>query len=229
MASMFLGIRQSIATLNDRFWVPGGNPDLQPENGYTGELTIGTARPLWSGRLQVSATGYYSLLNDYVQWIPSGATWSPQNVKQVEIRGVDVNLAYTLRNGKWYGKAEGGVSFNSSIIQASHLDNDASVGKQLIYQPEFKTGGGLTIGFDQWYVAFKHRYVGEVYTIYLSSNNTLDPYHLLDVSVTKTLTVRSLQVTLIAAANNTTNTQYQNISYFPMPGTNYSLTLKLSI
>lgn len=218
-----------IPTLNDRFWIPGGNSDLQPEFGWTGEASIGTIMPLLRGQLLGSVTGYYSLLNDYVQWVPIGVYWVPQNVKQVEIRGIDINAEYSITKGRWYGKVDVGGSYNSSIIQKSHLEGDESVGQQLVYQPRVKWSSGATMGYANWYFKVIHRYVGEVYTLYTSSNNTLVSYHLLDVSLSKAFSLKRLLFTLIAAANNITDTQYQNISYFPMPGINYSLTLKLSI
>ena len=218
-----------IPTLNDRFWVPGGNVNLQPENGWTSEATLGVRLPILSGLLHASVTGYYSVLNDYIQWIPTGAIWSPQNVKQVEINGFDLNLEYVIKRGMWYGKIEGGYSLNHSIIQNSHLPNDESLGKQIVYQPEHKCTSALTAGYRNWFVKMGVRYVGEVYTLYTTANNTLNAYTLLDASLSKSLTVRHMDFTLIAAVNNLTNTSYQNISYFPMPGINYSLTLKFSI
>ena len=52
-----------IPTLNDRFWNPGGNPDLQAESGWSQEATLEYKRELDKNPFSFSLTGYSRRIN----------------------------------------------------------------------------------------------------------------------------------------------------------------------
>ena len=76
-------------TLNDRYWVPGGNPGLRPEQSLSGEFSILRWLP-WTenGILEYSLGGYWNEVDDWILWLPgNGNIWSPENVQHVQARG----------------------------------------------------------------------------------------------------------------------------------------------
>ena len=225
-ATVNAGYVYRLPTLNDRFWVQGGNPNLKAEHGWTGEAALGYDEQRDAFHVSLRAAGYYSRLQDYIQWLPDGAIWLPQNVKVVEITGIDLNASVLYQMGKWHVQAKGAYSLNYAITRASGRKNDESVGEQINYQPRHKATGRAQFGNRTWFIQTTYRYVGEVGTPH--QTRPLPAYHLLDASLGKTFWIKSVQSTISAGVNNMTNAAYQNISYFPMPGTNYSLTLKLS-
>ncbi len=217
-------------TLNQLYWVPGGNINLKPENGYTGEFALYYSAQKNRQNIFVRAALYASALNEYIQWVPgANSIWSPQNVKQVEIYGLDVNATYAIQVKQWYVALRGALSLNHAETVKSEKQNDQSVGNQVLYQPKLKTTSGFTIGFEKWYVNANYRFIGEVQTAYDGSGNSLDPYGVLDLSLSKTIGFKKGETTFIAAFNNITNQAYETVPYFPMPGRNFSITFKINI
>ena len=58
--------------LNDLYWFPGGNPDLKPEDGYSGDLALSFSKrndqAIFSGQI----TGFASIIDNWIVWQPSG-------------------------------------------------------------------------------------------------------------------------------------------------------------
>ena len=53
-----------LPTLNDLYWVPGGNPNIEPESGWSQEVGLSYASNLRRGAVTLSATGYHRFLNN---------------------------------------------------------------------------------------------------------------------------------------------------------------------
>ena len=88
-------------TLNERYWNPGGNPNLRPEIGLGYEagllhrLTLGPRTGL-----QTELTAYRQLVDNWVQWTPGPeGYWRPRNLRQVLTQGLEASSAFTLRRG----------------------------------------------------------------------------------------------------------------------------------
>lgn len=230
--SAFGGYNYRVPSLNDRFWVPGGNPELNPENGWSYEASLIYNKSLGLWGVNFRAALYKSLMNDLIQWLPgTGNIWRPMNVKEVRMQGADVNANVELHLGENFFQLRGGWSFNKSEVLQSHIKNDQSIGQQLIYQPGFKATHQVKYGIKRWSAQVSHRYIGQVNTNYASTNNTLPAYHLLDVGAAYRLAkpLFWMNWSLALNINNITNTYYENIAYFPMPGINMNLTLRASL
>ncbi|QKG54479.1 TonB-dependent receptor [Hymenobacter sp. BRD67] len=60
-------------TLNERYWQPGGNPDLRPESGMGYELGLRhRARLAPALALETELTAFHQLVANWVQWLPLG-------------------------------------------------------------------------------------------------------------------------------------------------------------
>jgi iron complex outermembrane receptor protein len=230
--SAFGGYNYRVPSMNDRFWVPGGNPDLKPENGWSYEVSANYIKALGNFNVNLRAAFYQSLVNDLIQWLPSiGSIWTPENVKQVRMQGADVNVELSYPVGPNFFRLRGGWSFNQSTVLQSHKANDQSVGGQLIYQPEFKATHSLQYSYSRVSAQITHRFVGQVYTNYASLNNTLPAYNLFDVGAAYTFKkpLFWFRWTLALNINNITNAYYENIAYFPMPGINFNFSINIQL
>ncbi len=78
-------------TFNDRFWLPGGNPELKPEVGASFDAGM-----IWlRGGLQVEMTTFIIQLYDQIVWQPTSAGyWSPRNLTQVTNYGLETSVDY---------------------------------------------------------------------------------------------------------------------------------------
>ncbi|MCA1747106.1 MAG: TonB-dependent receptor plug domain-containing protein, partial [Bacteroidales bacterium] len=100
-------------TLNDMYWQPGGNPDLRPEEGYTGEVTV-----LWEAAdekrsVSTSLTGYYSRISDWILWLPGfKGYWEPVNLAEVRSYGLEYQLSAELAAGRTRLRLHGNVALS---------------------------------------------------------------------------------------------------------------------
>ena len=85
-------------SLNDLYWYPGGNPDLLPENGRTGDLAIRFNVESGPFKLDLRTSGYLSKVQNWIQWKPSFYRyWVPENVALVFARGIETHLDMSFR------------------------------------------------------------------------------------------------------------------------------------
>ncbi len=136
-------------TLNERYWRPGGNPDLRPESGWGYEGGARLRQPLGpQASLALEATAFQQLVDDWVQWTPNDrGIWSPRNLRQVRSQGLETTLTYRLRLGLYRLRARAAYSFtHTTKVQGSAADYDP-VGVQLMYVPRNQA----TIVADQQY------------------------------------------------------------------------------
>jgi vitamin B12 transporter len=227
----FGGYNYRIPGMNDRFWNPGGNEDLLPEQGWSYEAALTYEIPLQKWIVVARMAYYESLVDNYILWMPAGngTIWSPHNVRQVELSGVDADLHISWKHLEHIVEFKAGWAYNQSIVKASHNENDNSVGRQLTYQPEHKITGRLLYAYRYWSASLTSVFVGEVSTNYSESGHPLEAYNLFNIGIGYAFNVKKSTLSIQLAANNLTNTYYENIAFYPMPGRNYSLNLKFAL
>ncbi|MFA5642752.1 MAG: TonB-dependent receptor, partial [Bacteroidales bacterium] len=234
-----------LPTLNDLYWLPGGNPNLKPERGYTGDLSfeIKSTNDTTNTSWHTVVTGYLSHINDWIIWRPGEFRyWSATNLKEVFVRGAEFNISASheclgaLDGLKVKTRANWAIThttnqkpMDSSSKSANTTDN--SKGKQLIYIPVHKGNLFLSLNYSGYSLNWHSAYTGERFTT--SSNektrHSLPSYWLHNLSLKKELTFLTKKITALIEVENLFNTQYQAILWRAMPGTNYSFTLRLDI
>ena len=79
-------------SLNDLYFMPGGNPDLKKENGWTYDAGLSFAvgkEGIYS--LSGSANWFESFINDWIIWLPTTkGFFSPDNIKDVHAYGIEM-------------------------------------------------------------------------------------------------------------------------------------------
>lgn len=217
-------------SLNDLYWVPGGNPDLRPESGYTGDFTAEYmyAKGVFDGF--VSGTAYISKIDDWIIWRPSEYQyWTAENIKQVLSRGLEFNARGTVTLNSWKIGVSASYAYTKSTNTDAMQEGDNSVGKQLIYVPLHKGGVLGTVSFKGFYLNYDWSYVSERYTTSSNEDNRhyLPAYSLHNADIGKVLHFckeYSLEVSL--RVNNLFNLDYQAILYRAMPGRHFLGTVK---
>lgn len=217
-------------SLNDLYWVPGGNPMLQAEKGYSSELGLGfDSKDKWFKSFNFKAVGFYSSINDLLIWLPDSvfSYWKPYNMKAVTNKGIELRLHAT----KDLGSLECNLSANYSFTSARTTDgfsmDDASIGKQLIYTPQHNSNARLALSRNQATVSYLIEYVGKRFT---SSDNTrfMEAYDLHHATLSYSFNVFNLKTEAQLQVNNIFNRSYQSIAWQPMPGRNFRLSLKFN-
>ena len=215
-------------TLNDLYFLPGGNPDLRKENGWTYDagITFAVGREgLYS--LTGGATWFDSHIDDWIIWLPTAkGFFSPRNLKKVHAYGVELraDLAVALARD-WKLDLDGTLSWTPSVNEGEPLSPaDQSVGKQLPYVPELSSSLTGRLSWRTWSLLYKWCYYSERYT--MSSNDIsltghLPDYYMSNVTLEKGLAFRWADLSLKLAVNNIFDEEYLSVLSRPMPGINF--------
>ena len=222
-------------TLNDLYWIPGGNPELLPEDGYTGDISFSGDFNFKNIQFKNEFTGFISKIDNWIIWQPaaSGAYfWEANNVKEVLSQGVEYSFSWVYDWKKVRLRSGGNYSFTSTSNVNAVSSVDRSRRKQLIYIPKHK--GNMYVGAAWQKFTFRYdvNFVGKRFT--KSSNiesdyeRVLNPYWLSKISLEKEVEMQNLTFNLKFAVENLFDENYQSILWRPMPGRFYSLSAAIN-
>ena len=214
-------------TLNDLYFLPGGNPDLRSESGFSYEAGLSFAvgkENVYS--LSGSASWYDQHIDDWILWLstPKGF-FSPRNIKQVHAYGVEMQASLAVIPARdWKLTMKGTFSWSPSINEGEPISPaDQSVGKQLPYEPEFSATVTGRLTWRSWGLLYQFCYYSERYT--MSSNDItlsgrLTPYLMNNLSLDKAFALKWADLTLKGTVNNLFNEEYLSVTARPMPRMN---------
>ena len=241
-------------TLNDLYFLPGGNPDLKKESGWTYDAGLSFA---------VGKDGVYSLsgsvnwfdshIKDWIIWLPTTkGFFSPDNIKDVHAYGIEMQGDFDIALSQdWQLGLNGTFSWTPSINEGEpRTPADKSVGKQLPYVPEFSSTvtGRLTwsggrasrrrcsspdSGFvwGDWTLLYKWCFYSKRFT--MSSNDIsltgkLPAYFMSNLTLEKGLSFKVVDLSLKGSINNLFNEEYLSVLSRPMPGINYEIFIGIT-
>ena len=215
-------------TLNDLYFLPGGNPELKQESGWTYDAGLSFAvgkKDVYS--LSGSATWFDSYINDWIIWLPTTkGFFSPDNIKDVHAYGVELQADLNLIFPKdWRLGLNGTFSWTPSINQGEpRSPADQSVGKQLPYIPLLSSTINGRLSWRRWTLSYKWCYYSERFTMSsndLSLTGKLPPYFMSNISLEKLFLFRWADLSLKGTINNLFDEEYLSVLSRPMPGINF--------
>lgn len=217
-------------TLNDLYFLPGGNPDLKPERGWTYDagLSFAVGRE-GSYALSGSATWFDAHISDWIIWLPTTkGFFSPRNLKDVHAYGVELKADLRIAlDREWQLTLGGTCSWTPSINEGEPMtEADRSVGKQLPYVPEYAASLTGQLAWRSWSLRYKWCAYSERYT--MSSNDhtltgRLPAYYMNNVTLEKGFSLRWAELSLKGTVNNLFDEEYLSVLSRPMPGINFEL------
>ena len=222
-------------TLNDLYFLPGGNPNLRSESGWTYDSGVSFAigkQDIYS--LSGSATWFESFIKDWIIWLPTTkGFFSPENIKDVHAYGIELKGNLDVALGReWQMGANATFSWTPSINEGEpRTPADRSVGKQLPYVPEYSSTITGRLSWRKWSFLYKWCYYSERFTMSsndLSLTGKLPPYFMSNISLERTLSLRWADLSLKGAVNNLFNEEYLSVLSRPMPGINFEFFIGIT-
>jgi iron complex outermembrane receptor protein len=222
-------------TLNDLYFLPGGNPNLRKESGWTYDAGLSFAvgkKGVYS--LSGSANWFESFIKDWIIWLPTTkGFFSPDNIKDVHAYGVEMkaNLDVVLAK-EWQLGLNGTFSWTPSInCGEPRTPADQSVGKQLPYVPEYSSSVTGRLAWRRWTFMYKWCYYSERFT--MSSNDIsltgkLPKYYMSNISLEKVLALKWADLSLKGTINNLFDEEYLSVLSRPMPGINFEIFIGIT-
>lgn len=222
-------------TLNDLYFLPGGNPDLKSEKGWTYDCGVSfDVGKSGVYALSGSVSWFDSYIDDWILWLPTTkGFFSPRNMKKVHAYGIEVkgNLALQLHKD-WLLDLNGSFSWTPSINEGDPMTPaDKSVGKQLPYVPKYSASVTGRLSWKSWSLLYKWAHYSERFT--MSSNEhtltgNLPPYYMSNVTLEKGLSFKPMDLQLKLAVNNLFDEDYLSVLSRPMPGINFEFFISIT-
>ena len=222
-------------TLNDLYFLPGGNPDLKRESGWTYDIGASFATGKedvysWSG----SINWFDSHVKDWILWLPTTkGFFSPKNIKDVHAYGIELQSDFSVALKKdMQLSLNGTLSWTPSINEGEPMSPaDQSVGKQLPYVPEWSSSITGRLSWKKWSLLYKWCYYSERFT--MSSNDIsltgkLPSYFMNNLTLEREVTTKWADLSLKGAINNLFNEEYLSVLSRPMPGINFEFFISIT-
>lgn len=227
-----------VPTFNDLYWQSGGNPNLKPESGWTGEVSMefllhptqkrGQGEknsPFGGGQRRgasIQLTAFNSLISNWIAWLPNAqGRWEANNVLEVWSRGVEAVINYRIDIQKVRLQSSLSYNYVISTNEQVGLGNESSLHRQVIYVPKHTGQGTISMIYNGLNVSYTHLFTGERFT---TSDNTqkLPFFSIGNVAIQQEIRRLTMQLQV----NNIWNVSYLQIVFRPMPLQNFVVVMK---
>lgn len=213
-----------IPTLNDRYWNPGGNPALRPENSLSLESGFEYSHQTSFISYEASLRFYSMSVDNWIIWLPDNAIWRPRNIRQVRNSGLELNVSGNLQLSKASLFWNTAYSYTTATNLTQIDQYDRSKDKQLPYVPYHQLAFSIGIKRSSWKTSITSNYTGDRFTS-TDNQEKLESFVLMDFLVSKSFETILIDLSI----ENMFNTTYYHLPYRAMPGRNYRLGISLKI
>jgi outer membrane receptor protein involved in Fe transport len=218
-----------VPTLNDLFWIPGGNPNLRPEQGFLWELTGRKRLISPKGSWDLGLEFYQSFMRDWILWMPGEfGFWTATNVQKVWTRGVEASLLYQ-RVASWGGyEARAMLALHRTTERGCEGQRQEFCGRQMVYVPLVQGSFHHIFRYKNWSMLHQLQYTGRRNTSFsLTQGSVLPAFALQHLRLSRALSKSWAQVEAYVDLQNITNVQYQALLWRAMPGRYGALGLEI--
>ncbi|MDQ3111841.1 MAG: TonB-dependent receptor [Bacteroidota bacterium] len=228
----FLTLRASVSrnyripTFNDLYWVPGGNPDLQPEDSWNEDVSADVHFERKKIKFSYIVTVYNRNTENWILWQPGPGYWSPVNLLSVWSRGVEHRLKIKWTKNKADITFLGGYDYVRATNEKSKAVNDVSVGKQLMYLPANHFFGMIQFTYRKFYLAYNHQYNDLRFTA-TDHTSYLPAFDIASLTIGQRVNMKNSYFDIFFRVNNLFDKKYQAIAWRPMPGRNFQLGITI--
>lgn len=221
-------------TFNDLYYTNSASASLRPETvcqvnagfKYSGNyLHAGPFR-----KLDLSADGYWNKVKDKIIAYPSGQQfrWTMLNLGTVDIKGVDASCDAFFS----FGPVETAVKLQYTWQKAVDVTDpdDTFYKNQIPYVPKHSGSAVASIYYRGWGLNYSFIYTGERYSHKENTwRNYVLPWYTSDLSLQKTLIINKKTLKATAEINNLFGQDYEAVLNYPMPKTNFRLSVSIEL
>ncbi len=223
------GRHYALPTLNDLYWVPGGNDSLKAEDAWSGDagfVLFNNSHNLPS----ITLTGFYCTIENWIRWQPgAGGVYSPNNNRELESYGFESAVKYVKSFGQFSCSLFARYVYcRSSLKQAESPSETALKGKQLTYTPEHMFSGQFILSWMHASVTYRHQVTGARYTT-ADNSASLDGYQVASLVLDYKFNIGISGWSVFTRINNLYNETYQVLAWYPTPGRWYSAGLNIDL
>ena len=220
-------------TFNDLYYADMGNSKLNPEkvDQYNVGVLYDLKRRGLVSAVRLSADAYYNYVTDKIVAYPKGQQfrWTMLNLGKVDIRGLDLTALMTVSPMRDLDLTlRGQYTFQRAIDITSPSDNYYR--DQIPYIPRHSGSVVVNAQWRAFGLNYSWIYVGERYNQQENIRyNYTQPWYTSDLSLSYDFRLRQAKMRAMLEINNLLGQDYDVIINYPMPKTNWRMTLSCEI
>ena len=220
-------------TFNDLYYADMGNSKLKPERvtQYNLGLIYSISRNGLVSAGRLSADAYYNRVSNKIVAYPKGTQfrWTMLNLGKVDIRGIDISGLLTLSPRHDLDiTLRGQYTFQRAIDVTD--PSDSYYRDQIPYIPRHSGSVVCNVSWRRFGLNYSWIYVGGRYSQQENiPYNFVQPWYTSDLSLSYDFSIRKVQLRGLLEINNLLGQDYDVIINYPMPKTNWRLTLTCEI
>ena len=200
-------------SFNDLYWPADmfsqGNPELEPETGTSFDFGISLRQSYGLDALYES-TYFNNRIENLIQWAPDAFyIWSPQNIGEAKISGMENRVALSLPDNK------ASLSLTHTWIDAT--DESGLTSNKLIYRPANKIDVTLGTTWFGVYLGIQSQWIDNRF---VDSENTtqLDAYSLLHGKLSRAFKFSQFAIDVSLQGLNLLDESIVIVDGYPSPG-----------
>ena len=213
-------------TLNELYYTGIGNRHLNPEKSRMWNLGA-TYSHTFNRTLQLSLTadGYFGNVTDKIIAVPKMFYWQMMNAGKVRQLGLDVSANIEKRWGNdWTVSATGSYSYLSATDRTD--PSELSYGDQIAYTPHHSGSTNILIHSPWLDFGYNVLLMGERYTLgYNIPHNRMSAFTDHSITLSREFNINKQQLRVLFDVRNLGNKNYEVVRFYPMPGTNWRLSV----
>ena len=203
-------------TLNELYWNPGGNLTLKPEIGLSAESGIKGEL----GHFEFKSVWFASNYRDRIRWISNGTVFSPTNIAESKVKGIDANLSWKMKTNRLKVKLNSAISYTESMGKLI----GQSEAYALSFVPKWTSTSSGIISYKSIQVMLINAFFGKRY-ISNDESAFMPSYFITDLTIV--WKQQNGPMALNLGINNLFDRNYQNLPWRPMPSRSFSIGLTI--
>ena len=213
-------------TLNELYYTGIGNRHLNPEKSRMWNLGA-TYSHTFNRTLLLSLTadGYFGNVTDKIIAVPKMFYWQMMNAGKVRQLGLDVSTNIEKRWGNdWTVSATGSYS----LMKATDISDPTAVyyRNQIAYTPRHSGSASVLLHTPWLDFCYNVLVMGERYTLsYNIPDNRMRPFADHSITLSREFKISKQQLRVQFDVRNLGNKNYEVVRFYPMPGTNWRLSV----
>lgn len=215
-----------LPTFNDRFWTPGGNPDLLAESGWSEEITVQLHHRKGAFEVQWTNTVFNRNIDNWIMWsrVEGQQFWSANNIAKVWSRGLEERLSLTYFGKKTKVQFQLGYDYiratNEVALEIPSIDK----GTQLWYTPQHQGFVNIAFNWDKLELNYRHLYRSASSGV----NGLLEDYQTGQFQAQYGFQKGQWGATLFCSVFNLWDVNYFVVEQRPMAGREFRVGLKIN-
>ena len=219
-----------LPTFNDLYFEQIGRRDLRPEQASVTSAGIVVGNETGNISYSVYADAYNSSVKDRIMAVPgkNTAVWMMKNIGRVTTHGLETGLELRMEEGVTSSALLVSYTYQRSMDKSD--SGSSTWNHQLPYTPRHSASAVAWVENPVVNVSCNLLYSGEYFCNgYNGPEYRMPSYYELGCALWRSFSLKSCELSLRAECINLTDSRYELVRNYPMPGRQFRLTATIEL